>query len=75
MVILDIPDSGAFYVYDGDNVDTEMIRVFIGTIPCLRRSSDTALVCDVCGKTGAELICAWVLWQRITTTRSWSARS
>jgi len=29
MVILDIPDSGAFYVYDGDNVDTEMIRVFI----------------------------------------------
>lgn len=30
MVILDIPDSGAYYVYDGDNIDAEMIRTFIG---------------------------------------------
>ena len=30
MVILDIPDSGAYYVYDGDNIDAEMIRSFIG---------------------------------------------
>jgi hypothetical protein len=35
LVILDIPDSGAYYVYDGDHVDTEMIRTFIGLSLCL----------------------------------------
>jgi hypothetical protein len=35
LVILDIPDSGAYYVYDGDHVDTEMIRTFIGLFLCL----------------------------------------
>ena len=34
MVILDIPDSGAYYVYDGDIIDNEMIRAFIGPSPC-----------------------------------------
>jgi len=29
LVLLDIPDSGAYYVFDGDNVDTEIIRTFI----------------------------------------------
>ena len=33
MVILDIPDSGAFYVYDGDNITAEMIQTFIGFSP------------------------------------------
>jgi hypothetical protein len=75
MVILDIPDSGAFYVYDGDNIDTEMIRAFIGTIPCLHRSSDVAPVFCMRGKKGAGLTCAVMLWQRTMTTRSWSARS
>ena len=28
-VILDIPDSGAYYVFDGDNVTTEEITAFI----------------------------------------------
>ena len=35
LVILDIPDSGAYYVYDGDHGDTEMIRTFIGLSLCL----------------------------------------
>ena len=29
LVILDIPDSGAYYVFDGDNVNTENISMFI----------------------------------------------
>jgi len=29
LVVLDIPDSGAFYVFDGDNIDTENIKTFI----------------------------------------------
>lgn len=29
LVVLDIPDSGAYYVFDGDNIDTENIRLFI----------------------------------------------
>ena len=28
-VLLDIPDAGAFYVYDGTNVTTEEIRLFL----------------------------------------------
>ncbi len=28
-VILDIPDSGAYYVFDGDNITTENISQFI----------------------------------------------
>jgi len=29
LVMLDIPDSGAYYVFDGDNIDSEMLRSFI----------------------------------------------
>ena len=29
MVVLDIPDSGAYYVFDGDNITTENISLFI----------------------------------------------
>lgn len=29
LVMLDIPDSGAYYVYDGDNITSEMIKTFI----------------------------------------------
>ncbi|EKX40274.1 hypothetical protein GUITHDRAFT_88850 [Guillardia theta CCMP2712] len=29
LVILDIPDSGAYYVFDGDNITTENISLFI----------------------------------------------
>jgi len=29
LVVLDIPDSGAYYVFDGDNIDTENIKMFI----------------------------------------------
>ena len=28
-VILDIPDSGAYYVFDGDNITTETMSTFI----------------------------------------------
>jgi hypothetical protein len=28
-VILDIPDSGAYYVFDGDNITTETMSAFI----------------------------------------------
>ncbi len=28
-MILDIPDSGAYYVFDGDNVTTETMSAFI----------------------------------------------
>jgi hypothetical protein len=28
-VLLDIPDAGAYYVYDGNSVTTEEIRLFI----------------------------------------------
>ena len=31
--MLDIPDSGAYYVFDGDNIDSEMMRSFIGLFP------------------------------------------
>lgn len=43
LVMLDIPDSGAYYVFDGDNIDSEMLRSFIGLpsppphpSPCLK---------------------------------------
>lgn len=29
LVVLDIPDSGAYYVFDGDNIDSDNIRSFI----------------------------------------------
>ena len=48
MVILDIPDSGAFYVYDGDVIDTEMIRTFIGPLTCLAPMCLVLLVVSVC---------------------------
>ena len=28
-MLLDIPDAGAFYVYDGNSITTEEIRLFI----------------------------------------------
>jgi hypothetical protein len=28
-VLLDIPDAGAYYVYDGNSITTEEIRLFI----------------------------------------------
>jgi hypothetical protein len=32
LVILDIPDSGAYFVFDGDNITKEEIFQFIGQI-------------------------------------------
>jgi len=48
LVILDIPDSGAYYVYDGDHVDTEMIRTFIGLSLCLCPLTLLRCICCAC---------------------------